>query len=210
MQTSPLLFSCLQVMDITEKERIDDQGNKPSDGLTTEQFCIIYAVCHVMGMLSACANPVIYGYLNENFNREFKEIFLSISECVKWPCGSVSFRRKQRAAAAAAGAATTAGAAAATIEEDGTLQQNGRTVTTASTATVTAAGTNAVFINGNGGSRKVKVVALNGQNGMMEMQPLNTIREGGEEVGGEVGRRQRGPEGQEAAEDEQEALLKKV
>ena len=82
-------------MDITEKERIDDQGNKPKGGLSTEQFCIVYAVCHVMGMLSACANPVIYGYLNENFNREFKEIFISISNCFKC-CSVLGFRRKQR------------------------------------------------------------------------------------------------------------------
>ena len=40
-----------------------------------QQLCIIHAVCHVMGMLSACANPVIYGFLNENFQREFKELF---------------------------------------------------------------------------------------------------------------------------------------
>ena len=26
-------------------------------------------------MLSACANPVIYGFLNENFHREFKDLF---------------------------------------------------------------------------------------------------------------------------------------
>ncbi len=53
-----------QVLDITEKSRIRNKG-----GLTTTQLCIVYAVCHVMGMLSACANPVIYGYLNENFHR---------------------------------------------------------------------------------------------------------------------------------------------
>ena len=62
-------------MDITEKQRIDDQGKKVKPMLTDEQYCILYAVCHMTGMLSACANPVIYGYLNENFNREFKEIF---------------------------------------------------------------------------------------------------------------------------------------
>ena len=34
-------------------------------------FCGVYAVCHVLGMSSACANPVIYGFLNENFSKEF-------------------------------------------------------------------------------------------------------------------------------------------
>jgi hypothetical protein len=58
-------------LDITEKSRIENTG----DSLSTEELCIVYAVCHVMGMLSACANPVIYGFLNENFQREFKDIY---------------------------------------------------------------------------------------------------------------------------------------
>ncbi len=62
-------------MDITEKDRIDDQGKKVKPFLTDEQYYIFYAVCHMTGMVSACANPVIYGYLNENFNREFRELF---------------------------------------------------------------------------------------------------------------------------------------
>lgn len=39
-----------------------------------EVFCAVYAVCHVLGMSSACANPVIYGFLNENFSKEFRLI----------------------------------------------------------------------------------------------------------------------------------------
>ena len=37
-------------------------------------FCGVYAACHVLGMSSACANPVIYGFLNENFSKEFRLI----------------------------------------------------------------------------------------------------------------------------------------
>jgi hypothetical protein len=87
-------------MDITEKDRIDSEGKKVTGGLTDEQFCIVYAVCHVMGMLSACANPVIYGYLNENFNREFKDIFEKTRACVGVPVKWVvsTFRRKSTAA----------------------------------------------------------------------------------------------------------------
>lgn len=33
-----------------------------------------YAVCHMIGMSSACSNPLLYGYLNDNFRKEFKEI----------------------------------------------------------------------------------------------------------------------------------------
>lgn len=74
-------------MDITEKHRIDEQGKKAEAAvLSDQQFCILYAVCHVTGMLSACANPVIYGYLNENFNREFKEIFANLKHLFSCSC----------------------------------------------------------------------------------------------------------------------------
>ena len=29
----------------------------------------------VLGMLSACTNPILYGILNENFKAEYKNIF---------------------------------------------------------------------------------------------------------------------------------------
>ncbi|KAK9731276.1 7 transmembrane receptor (rhodopsin family) [Popillia japonica] len=35
---------------------------------------VIYAVCHMISMSSACSNPVLYGWLNENFWKEFKDI----------------------------------------------------------------------------------------------------------------------------------------
>lgn len=35
---------------------------------------VSYAICHMMGMSSACSNPILYGCLNENFWKEFKEI----------------------------------------------------------------------------------------------------------------------------------------
>lgn len=60
------------------------------DGMTDEKFCGIYAVCHVLGMSSACANPVIYGFLNENFSKEFTAIgkwWANILEtCMCSPC----------------------------------------------------------------------------------------------------------------------------
>ena len=36
---------------------------------------IIYATCHLFGMSSACANPFLYGWFNENFRGEFKLLF---------------------------------------------------------------------------------------------------------------------------------------
>ena len=33
-----------------------------------------FAVCHLLVLASACTNPVLYGWLNENFRREFKQV----------------------------------------------------------------------------------------------------------------------------------------
>lgn len=35
---------------------------------------ITYAVCHMCGMSSAVSNPLLYGWLNDNFRKEFEEI----------------------------------------------------------------------------------------------------------------------------------------
>lgn len=40
----------------------------------TQPIMVAYAVCHMIGMSSACSNPLLYGWLNENFRKEFKEI----------------------------------------------------------------------------------------------------------------------------------------
>ncbi|CAB3257633.1 unnamed protein product [Arctia plantaginis] len=35
---------------------------------------ITYAICHMFGMSSAVSNPLLYGWLNDNFRKEFMEI----------------------------------------------------------------------------------------------------------------------------------------
>lgn len=40
-------------------------------------FRIVFACCHMAGMSSACSNPLLYGWLNDNFRKEFKDIFRS-------------------------------------------------------------------------------------------------------------------------------------
>jgi len=42
-------------------------------------FFTMFASCHLFGMTSACTNPVLYGFLNENFKKEFKAMFDTIS-----------------------------------------------------------------------------------------------------------------------------------
>ncbi|XP_053698688.1 neuropeptide F receptor [Sabethes cyaneus] len=43
------------------------------DGITQE-IMVGYAICHMMGMSSACSNPLLYGWLNDNFRKEFNEL----------------------------------------------------------------------------------------------------------------------------------------
>ncbi|XP_056634838.1 neuropeptide F receptor isoform X2 [Diorhabda sublineata] len=45
-----------------------------NQSFTSQPMMIVYAVCHMMGMSSACSNPILYGCLNENFWKEFKDI----------------------------------------------------------------------------------------------------------------------------------------
>ena len=33
-------------------------------------------------MISAVSNPILYGFMNENFRREFKNIWLGLKKCV--------------------------------------------------------------------------------------------------------------------------------
>lgn len=35
---------------------------------------LLNAVCHLLVLVSACVNPVLYGWLNENFQREFRRL----------------------------------------------------------------------------------------------------------------------------------------
>lgn len=44
---------------------------------TTEPMRVFYAICHMMGMSSACSNPVLYGWLNDNFFKEFRDMMCS-------------------------------------------------------------------------------------------------------------------------------------
>jgi neuropeptide Y receptor len=51
-------------------------------GQDRQSMMIWYAVCHMMGMSSACSNPLLYGWLNDNFRKEFKEILASLCPCI--------------------------------------------------------------------------------------------------------------------------------
>ena len=36
---------------------------------------IAYSLLHLCGLCNACINPVLYGYLNENVRKEYKNIY---------------------------------------------------------------------------------------------------------------------------------------
>jgi len=66
-----------------------------------EMMLIIYAACHLFGMTSACANPFLYGWFNENFRNEFKIIFGAPFRllCPDGAAGDDNHRRRSSASA---------------------------------------------------------------------------------------------------------------
>ncbi|XP_017130913.1 neuropeptide F receptor isoform X1 [Drosophila elegans] len=46
----------------------------------TQNMLVRYAICHMIGMSSACSNPLLYGWLNDNFRKEFHELLCHCSE----------------------------------------------------------------------------------------------------------------------------------
>lgn len=57
---------------------------------------MFYALCHILGMSSACSNPILYGWHNSNFRREF----LKHSRLLRYlsrnlPCRRIWSRRKE-------------------------------------------------------------------------------------------------------------------
>uniref|UniRef100_A0A336MCS0 CSON013600 protein n=1 Tax=Culicoides sonorensis TaxID=179676 RepID=A0A336MCS0_CULSO len=44
-----------------------------ADSSLTDSHIIFYAFCHMVAMSSACFNPLLYGYFNDNFRKGFKE-----------------------------------------------------------------------------------------------------------------------------------------
>lgn len=45
----------------------------------TKEALIVYAFCHMCGMSSACSNPLLYGWLNDNFRKEFQQLLCCLA-----------------------------------------------------------------------------------------------------------------------------------
>ncbi|OQV16683.1 putative Neuropeptide F receptor [Hypsibius exemplaris] len=57
-------------------------------------FDIVFVGAHLFAMSSAVANPILYGFLNENFRHEFREVFLFWMRCLF--CGRTFGLEQQR------------------------------------------------------------------------------------------------------------------
>ena len=73
------LIFCLSWMPLNLYNVIVDLHNP--FGENTELMLVVYAVCHMVGMSSACSNPLLYGWLNDNFRKEFLEVFDILCPC---------------------------------------------------------------------------------------------------------------------------------
>lgn len=62
--------------------------------LCFQVYRIVFAICHMFAMSSACSNPILYGWLNNNFNSEFRELFQIASN---WCLPAFVSRRTQLA-----------------------------------------------------------------------------------------------------------------
>ncbi|XP_042223028.1 neuropeptide F receptor-like [Homarus americanus] len=76
--TIALIF-CLSWLPLNLYNLVVDFHNPFGDDMET--MLVVYAVCHMMGMSSACSNPLMYGWLNDNFRKEFLEIFSRVLPC---------------------------------------------------------------------------------------------------------------------------------
>ncbi|XP_067008002.2 neuropeptide F receptor [Anabrus simplex] len=97
------LIYCISWLPLNIFNLVVDLRNPFGDDI--ESLIISYAICHMMGMSSACSNPLLYGWLNDNFRKEFKEILSAMCPCIPVEAvrvrmgslkSSVSRRRRRR------------------------------------------------------------------------------------------------------------------
>ena len=73
------LIFCLSWLPFHVFNIIVDIDNPFGDNI--ESTMEVYTFCHMLGMSSACSNPVLYGWLNDNFRKEFCEIYALLTPC---------------------------------------------------------------------------------------------------------------------------------
>ncbi|KAI3379904.1 hypothetical protein SNEBB_006176 [Seison nebaliae] len=55
---------------------LEEIADEPIQSITN--FYLLFFAFHVLALSSACANPILYGWLNTNFNKEFRLLFKRI------------------------------------------------------------------------------------------------------------------------------------
>ncbi|XP_023345978.1 neuropeptide F receptor [Eurytemora carolleeae] len=51
----------------------------------SDTMILVYCICHLLGMSSACTNPILYGFLNEKFVKELAMLFPCLKPCLEGP-----------------------------------------------------------------------------------------------------------------------------
>lgn len=142
-------------------------SSRPED---EEKLVIIYAVCHLFGMSSACANPVLYGWFNDNFRSEFTKIlsapFRRLCYCFYKTGSSISSAPAQSSSSATF-----------SPEVDGypAVQQQGIELRHQSTIDMTVEGNNDEWAEPSSGNDndKSRVTTTNETDEMITRIPLN-------------------------------------
>lgn len=71
---------------------------------STKGALVVYAFCHMCGMSSACSNPLLYGWLNDNFRKEFQQL---LSCCLPLNVNAMTSAGMQGGRGAAGNSSTT-------------------------------------------------------------------------------------------------------
>ena len=79
--TAIALVFCLSWLPLNLYNIIVDLNNPFGDD--KKAMLTTYALCHMVAMSSACSNPILYGWLNDNFKKEFTEIYHIITPCLR-------------------------------------------------------------------------------------------------------------------------------
>ncbi|KAK7508754.1 hypothetical protein BaRGS_00000320 [Batillaria attramentaria] len=58
----------------TDVAMLDTAAHEESESGSGKTIKLAYAICHLLVLCSACVNPVVYGWFNDNFRTEFLKI----------------------------------------------------------------------------------------------------------------------------------------
>jgi len=138
---------------------------------------LAFPVCHLLVLCSACVNPLLYGWLNDNFRREFVKVLCSCCghccQCVR--CCAVSSSTITMTTLATAPAPTKAKTKDGALAVD-TGATGGQLLTTSSLAPP-------IYRNHNGAEREIDVGSRYQNETGSNINPTETNGDQGSNVG---------------------------